>query len=1112
MMLFGRTVRTLLLLSICVTIPLSAHGQKKKSRAVKAMKANMGKKKVKVEEQGGPASLQDVEQAALDAQVKVNLERKSAIRADQIGKMERLLRDNPHYHNKVGIYHRLAEANWQESKYRFLIKMDDYRNQVDAYDAGTLSREPRLPKEDYEVALEFYRRIQRQFPDYFRIDEVTYYLAKGLLLEGKNKKNNNLTLEGVSNLLKVVNTYPKSRFVAEAYLALAEYYFDRSMLTQARLKYEQIINNHKRSSMYNYALYKLAWVYYNQKEMERSVKTFKKVVKAVTKSGVAAKIEFRDQALNDLVRVYAEMDGGWKLARKYFLKQVTEDDTYVKLKKLGGLLLGMDRDEEAISLYEHFLKKFPRDKDCIVWWDNILSVRVAQEDLGQLEKDTRRMVAFIGPKGTWRKAHSADDEVLENAYKLGEGRMMWIANQYHREAQRLRKQKLYFRAADLYELFLREFNDSEHAIRKSKNAYMVNFYLAEILSDEKKDYKKALVQYERVLERDRKGEYTEDAALGAVYCYYELMYKKNLRERPRGGKTIDTVKLSEEELKESAKLKNRSELAPLEKGFVDSADAYVNIVREWLKDPKVRKKNPKRGERIPEMMFVAAEMLYNHGQYEEAVARLKIIFEDFPRHEFAAWSVQMLIDCYAKLAHWEKVENWSNKLIKARNFKVLSRKTLNKFRAIAVGELAREHALKKEYSKAISQYKRVYKEFRRARNSDDKELAANAIFNIAAIHYQARDIRAAIKAYRQVRKEFPSAEKAPEAQYLIGEIYESQTQFVDAARSFLVMEKFKSDSRASDAILNAGLIYEAVDRPRDAIKTFQKYLKLFPKKKNADKVYFRIGRVHEDRGGRRNLIKAKAHYTKFIRRYASSKALVVEAHTRVGAILRKLNEKRNRRAAEKHYAKAQTVFAEVDPKSKGFKQAQYFAAQAKFEETEYVYSDYEAIALDKKTMKKIEDIKERVTNKAQAFKKVENSYLAIMEVYKQPQWNAAALFRTGMLYYNFVNFLLDAPIPDGLDIDTEDAYRLYLEQQAKIPREKSLVAFGLALKSAHQMEVYNDWSKKSAIYAAKVNPEEYPVSDEKAVRSDHTRDTLGSASLLRYLKRNNIVVDMAPAQ
>ena len=77
----------------------------------------------------------------------------------------------------------------------------------------------------------------------------------------------------------------------------------------------------------------------------------------------------------------------------------------------------------------------------------------------------------------------------------------------------------------LFRSYLARFGDWE-------KAYIVNFYYAEILYHRLKDYSAAKDQYNKVITRDKKGEFVEDAALGVIYCVEELMLAEGLLYGP----------------------------------------------------------------------------------------------------------------------------------------------------------------------------------------------------------------------------------------------------------------------------------------------------------------------------------------------------------------------------------------------------------------------------------------------------------------------------------------------------------------------------------------------------------------------------------------------------
>jgi len=1042
---------------------------------------------------GGKYTLDEFERGSMDSAVAAKLEQISKIRQTQIQKLEALLK-NPYYENKAEVYFRLAESHWQESLYQYLQLRKRYDTAVDAFNAGTLSEQPAEPVEDYGTSLEYYRKVLREFPGYGRIDEVIYYLGKGALKEGKNRGDRNLSREGADYLKRLVQNYPKCRFIPKAHLAMGEYFFESNSLYYAKVNYEKIITNFPKSPMYNYALYKLGWVYFNLAEFDKTIATFQKVVEFVSKGRGRGIVEFREQALNDLVVTYAEVEDGWKRAREYFLEVLDETRTYKKLRALGDLYIAQDKDFEAIDLFRHFMEREKTTKNLVEYFTIILQVHKKVNDVASLDRVSLEALEYFKENGTWRTVNGQKNpETVKEADVLTHGYIYWLANHYHREAQRLDSADFYKKAADKYAVYLASFGEWE-------KAYVVNFYYAEILYDRLKNYESAKDQYHKVIERDTKGEFVEDAALGVIHCVEEIMVAKGMRARARKGKDIEVIKVDPK--KRDAPIPE-TDLAPLEVEYVAAADKYVSLLTDLIKDPAVRKKNPDRGKKIPEIMYISAQVFYKHGKFRDAVKRLKVLFAYDPTSKFAAYGVFTLLDAYQRLKQWPKVEEWARNLIKARNFKVRKKHELKKIVAIAMTENARLLSTERKYGDAISEAMRVYKEFRK-----DKKTASKALFNVAALYEGQKNVEMAVRTYNRVVKEFSKEDVAPEAMYTIGLIYESQTQFVKAAKSFERLEKFTKYEHTPDALQNAGLIREALGEYNGAIKSFRKFIKLFPKNEDVPKLDLRIARIYELQGGNKSLKKAHDHYKKWLKRkYKVSGAFAVEAMVRAGAALKEINKVKQRRACSKLFADGIKAFAKLVEANDedAMKKAKKYAAQAAFELADYLYDDFAKLTIPGTLKPRV--LKKALEAKAKAQQAAEKSFDAVLD-YKSGGWSAGALYKIGLLYFEFARELYDVPIPEDLPPEIEIEYTAILDEISRPVFEKSRVAFEKALTLAHEEKVYNRFSKACGEYAMKVNPDTFPVAGDDQVHAVHTKDTLASTSFIRSLRRGEIEVQM----
>jgi len=1077
--------------------------------------------------------LKQFETGLLDKAQMAKMEAISRTRLSMIEKLEKLLRDRPLYRNKAEIYFRLGEAYWQEPKHRYLVARQKFDAESDAFEAGSLAVKPTEPSEDYSTALEYYRKVIQQFPDYTRIDEVMFYLGRGALAQGKENKNRALVKEGVTYFQKLVQNYPRSRYIAQAHLALAEHFFETDSLYYAKTNYEKIINNHPSSPMFNYALYKLGWVYFNLREFRKTVTTFQKVVENIgSKKG---QISFRDQALNDLVKTWAEMDDSWREALEYFNDVVKEEkDVYRRMEVLAGLYVGFDKDKEAMELYNHFIDKFPTSQKNPEWFEARLDVRKKINDFGETEKEIRRILAFFAPEGRWYVANKTNTEEFEQAHRLCEVNLLWLSNHWHIEAEKAAKYNKKDLAADMYKRAAADYKVFLARFPESKQIYTIRFYYAEILYDQINDYENALTQYQKVIEFDGKGKYIEDAALGVIYASYELMVKEGIREGSgKAGAAIVVKRLSKTDVAKAEAIERkikRTDLHRLEKAYVDAADQYVNLLLNLRKNPDFVRKNPNRGKRIPEIMFLAADTFYRHGQFKQAVDRLKNIFRYDPKHKFAAVAAVTMVKAYSRLRRWSRVEEWARKLISQKNFKFKNRNELEGYIAVAIHEHSMDLSRARKHNEAIKESMRLVKEFRRKR----KALAAKALMNVGVLYERARRIKDAVKTYERVIKEFKGESVASEAQYTIGLIYESQTRFKDAAAAFLKMSKFKKHPKAPDAIVNSGLIREAMRDYPGAIKAFQQYLKLFKSNDDAPDVFFKIGLLYERIGSTKSQARAVKHYAQFAKKYPDRYVMKVEAYSRAGDLLRQLdvvatNSKRNlnkktgkpKRTILKNRRKASALFENAlaeYPKAvqqiltlKGSDKtakavtARRYRAQAAYWLADYIFHDFDSAKIPGTLRPKI--LKEGLLRKAELHQTAEQAFDRVLPM-KDAGWIACAAFRNGLLYYNFAKELFEVPIPFGLTPEQEDEYRAVLEEIGAPVQEKSLILLDAALKAAHSKGVYNRCAKQAGVFASKVSPEDYPITGDDQVMPRHTKDTLLSANFIRTLKRGPVVVDM----
>lgn len=1132
----------------------------------KSLKKDRAKRKVDPDAvQKGDFDAEKMESLSFDEKARRLQADKSKIRVKMIGEMESFVErkggsGSEEPERMAEIYFRLAETWWEETHYQYLLARQRYNKELKAFEDGVSKTKPTEPVENYERSIVYYEKVLQQFPNYKRMDEVLYRLGKAALSQGKALGDRTLTNKGVHYLNQLIQKHTQSRYIAQSHLALAEHFFDSNNLTLAKMNYERITQNFRSSHLFNYALYKLGWVYFNLREFERAVETFQSVVREIDKNK-DKQIEFRDQALNDLVPAYAELERGWPAAKEYFLKVEGEKKMWGRLERLAALYVANDKQELAIELHGHFIEQKPTDPRCVDWWETIVDIYMGLEKFEDIEVAIRKFLAFTDDRTSpWVAANKKNTEVTEKAAKLGETYLIYMSNHFHQAAQKVDEEEknpeaarpLYAKAAADYAEFVRRYPDS-------KKAYIVNFYYAEILFFQLKDYNLAREQYKRVIERDQQGEYLEDAALGVIYSVEELLKatrarydydKKQWIDDPTAPplvvvqttsasnakvqvtKKTEEETVTDEQIKEAQVPKKRQELHPLEKDFVDSADKYVTLMEnlqkakgaEWMK-----KKG--RGQNVPGIMYVAAATYYDRGQYPEAVERLERVYKYDEGRVESEIAVRTLIDIYARQKNWSKIEEWARAMLSRKKLQLFKVKDLRKYVAVSVGEQARELAERKDFDGAHEKYDTILREFRK----DEPELAAISLFNKAAIYEIQKEEKKAIQTYERVVKEFKDSKVAPEAMFNIGMIYEAQTQFQDAADAFLKMAKIRKNADAAQALINAGQILNALGKHKEAATAYVDFVAVAGGLKEEDDeakrlvalipdAHIEIGRVHERAG---NIKDANKYYALVASKFSGRPELQVEA---IGRSMKLLIDEDRAAAKPKNAKKIQDLIKLVlkvweNPAARSGN-AQYYFAQALFQSAEFLFDVFAKLTL--KDVKDTRGLKPMLEKQAIALKEAEKSYFSVIDSTAGGQgkyFAACAAYKVGMLYYRFKEDLFKAPLPRQVERaveagypEVEEKYRQVIEQVAAPIEEQSLVALRGAIQTAHNLGAYNDCTRQAGEVAAMVNPNEYPTVEKDpnlprattALDPSKTTSTSASAAFVTRVRRGKFTVSYKP--
>ena len=904
-----------------------------------------------------------------------------------------------------------------------------------------------------------------------------FYLGRGLGTAGKKK-------EGASYMLRLTKEYPKSQFVTQAYLAVAEYYFDNDLLFAAKTNYLKVLED-KKSTQYPYALYKLGYVYYNLREYEDSIKSFKSVVD-LSKGQDKRKVYFTNQAFSALTLAYAEVDDGWKRARDYF-REVGGDALAVRqLESVARIYNKQDKTDNEIAVYEYLITSNKQGKKVPEYAEYITAAWKKQEDIEKTEQVVNRFLTELDPKGSWYAVNKEIEEPRIRANQYREEQTDWLIGTFHTKAQEVEKLKdqeradrYYKKAAVYYEKYIDWFP-------QAKDIYEKEFFLAEIYFFQTKQWDNAAEHYKAVVALDPKGKYSQESAYAVILAKEEKMADAGLIERPKrkkGSKKGERGKAQQATVKyekrkkgdEEFKPKEKVEIHPVEKEFLQACTDFLDLY-------------PKH-EDVPSVSFRSAEIFIKKGHYAEGIKRLEVIMEHHPKHRFAGFAAATLFDSNYRLRRWDQMERWARYMLDRKNYKVLKKKQLQDVIAVSINNYATElkeagtkaakdgnESLAREKKQAaVDQWLRFVKEFGREKKQKDK--AAIALFNAAATTEELEKTEEAIDLYESVIKRYKASSQATEAHFVLGALYESQTNFEVAADYFEKMASFPEVPQMADSLYNAGAIRAALEQYDRAIDIFETFIKKFPENDDSRSLMLQIADFQVKQKQQKKALKT---YDRYIKKYGKSHAdTLVDIHLKKAELLQAMGDRRSRKKARGELDKANKVYKKLPEEAQQKPEVRQAAARVRFLQAEVVYDEFEAIKLEFPISK----LRKGLVKKAELLGKSEKLFFEVLE-FKSYNVSAGALYRIGESYHLYAKSLFDLPIPEGLTEDEEFIYRAELDDQAAPLEEKSIEATRRALELAHKHHVYNEWSRKSAELLVKLSPESFPVLGDETNGTD----------------------------
>jgi TolA-binding protein len=1054
----------------------------------------------------------------------------------QIAKMRRLLavtsEDDP---QKADFWFRIAELYAEKQRYySFQARALDQK----IFEAPPAQKPPMQSQQkiheqnEQKWLLEAVKAYiaATKYRKYERMDEVLFKLA--YLLTSVKKED-----QAREFFHRLIKDYPNSKYIPDAYLSFAEFFFNKGEMDNALRFYEKV-EQFPKSSVYPYAVYKKGWCFVNLGDFKTALETFVGVVR-MTQEGKINVNRLQKQALEkeakkDIVKAYAHVGGPDKAWE--FFQRVGGDFAPKMMEALAELYWEQGKFGDSTRVYRKVIANNMESPRICEWQNKIVRNTLSQGNKRDQVQEVQRLGAVHDRVAQMKGVKKDQMEECKSAFHDTTKELALI---WHKEAQKTKNQDTYALTKFVYKEFLDHFPGD-------KDSYEMGFYYGELLWT-LENWKDAAEQYTKVVEMNPKGKYVKDAAYAAVLAWKNAL---NVDDHGLGGDA--------KQIQEKFKDKNKFDPMPLpeyQKKMIAAFDTYIRYVPD-----------------APELVVIKyrkARIFYEYNHFEEASKIFQDIIENHRKHELAVYSANLLLDSLNAQGRTKDVVAWVDKFLemkelmqdpgfgtqmialksdtydmegheyeKLRNFKECGRSML------AAAEAVPDHPKHAERlwnagqcfqnAHLVGQALKTRVELVKTHPKDP--LAQKALFRIAAGYHQLAFYGQAATHYEDFAKKFPGETKAVEAlgnatTFRIG-LGESD-KAIDDMNSFVNFYGKRKPQDAAGVYFQMADVYEKEKKYPELARHLDSYLKNWGAQGGPDRqilAHFRLGemawkdscpKASEDGACLEIKRVAATGRQKVIadlnKKLGKKKRIKEKLRTQCGPPTKSkivLFERGKAPAAkaQEHFQAVLKVWAKGEASKRitgkdveaRAGSAAYAAAGAAFYLAERQYEDFLKIKfpenLDFQTpsqydspkkqavaKKKMEESVKKFTAyldvKSKQLDKARTQYLDVFGL-KQAQWTIASAARVGQIYQDFAGQLYTAEIPKDLkEMDQwgnqpRQIYCDQLEDKAEPIEAKAVEGFEKCLKAATDQSWYNEWSRLCERELSQMKPSDYPLASE----------------------------------
>jgi TolA-binding protein len=948
---------------------------------------------------------------------------------------------------------RLAELYYEKANDDFRLASEGYR-----YEAKVAMAEgrdpPPEPMKSYAPSIALYQRLITGFPDYRFTHGIYYLLAYCLGEMGQGQ-------EAQTAYQTLIERYPDSAFVPEAWVRLGDWHFDEvaaDSLPRSAQAFSKMYA-FPEHPLFSRAIYKLGWTYYRMDDFQNAVESFTRLldhyVALARTTGEKPSGDVWPEAIQYTAISFAdERWGGVKKAREFYAALGGRSYEPEVFARLGEVYFEETKFAQAVEAFKVVLERDPLSPDAPKIQSRIVLAWSRDRRFDQEAAERQALVKAFAEGTPWWEANKGDPDLVAQVRDLSEKSLLRAAGFHHAQAQQYKAEGKLEAAVAEYRVAADAYGDYLARFPHSKQAHELQYNHADCLYNAL-EFERAARTYAFVRDDPADDKFQAEAALSAVISWEgEVTRQERAGQLPVRKVLLSTDRRDRDEIK---------------------AEPVPGVYQDLVRDSDTFLARLPGHEKAATIAYKAGEVFYKYGDFDEARCRFEEVVGRWPASEVAQFSANLIIESYLTMKDWKLVEEASARLQSldvGRNASLNA--TLQKFKLGGRFNRAMQAMDAKQYEDAAQLFIALVQE------DPGHEFADKALYNAASCYEGARRFESALRMYERISAEYPSSALADEALFRVGFNAENTYDFEKAVDRYQqLVDKYQTSKHRKDALYNAARALENLQRYDAAAAAFAKYAKAYPDAEDAARTQFHAALVYEKTQDWR---KEAAALQEFNKRFARTKEheLLVQSQLKIALAQKELKDEKAARAG---YAATVAEFATRGLKPETSVRAAAAAAEARFRLAEVEFEKYDAITLPATTDPK--KLKKALEAKFAEAKRVAPLYDEVGK-YKRPDWILAAFYRKAFLLERLAQTIYEAPIPPeykkaGME-EFLAAYQDGLAQFAQPYEDRAVAVYVEAIEAARKLHVKNEWTKKIGESLARYRPREYPVLKEAKTR------------------------------